>query len=151
MSTETTTPDPPGTAHPSEVWVLQAVFGASILALIAFWILMLFRVPQGAAAPGIEACRVHQVTVEAALRLFVAGEDATLREVLGRYGRGATIGPLFDEMLEKGLLPDPPPHTPECRSWKDYTLVDPQNPSFESLSCRVHGGRPRPPEGQASP
>lgn len=141
MAPQLTRPEPIPTVHHSEVWVLKAVFGASLAALAVFWAMMLAKLPQNSHELEIRRCQGHQEEVAQALRELSGREGAGFAALLKRHGKGATLGPLFPLLARHQLLEDPPPHTSECRSWKDYTIVDPQRLELAALSCRVHGGR----------
>lgn len=144
------------TTHPSDVWVLKAVFGASLSALAAFWILMLVRAPGQAEIQQHRQCHANQDLIRGAFRTLVHRTGKDFRAHLKEQGKGATVGPLFQLLHDQKLVEDTPPHTDVCRSWKDYTVVDAQAPSIEKVQCRIHGRgslsepKPAPPPGGAS-
>lgn len=130
------------TSHPSEhledLWILKAIFGASLFFLAAFWALMLILGPAGSGAPR-ETCFQNQATVQAAFRKYCAREGLDFATLLRKGKRGARLAPLIEELRSEGLLPSPPPSTGECRSWKDYMVLDLIHPTPEKISCRMHG------------
>jgi hypothetical protein len=127
------------TTHPSDVWVLKAVFGASLTALIAFWVLMLVRGPGQGDSPALRRCHANQDVVRGAFRALAERRGQDFPALIAGRSKGATVGPLFELLREEKLVDDVPPHTDECRSWKDYTVVDAQAPSIEKVQCRIHG------------
>ena len=127
------------TTHPSDVWVLKAVFGASLAALAAFWLLMLVRAPGQAELQLLRQCHVNQDMIRGAFRSLSHRKGKDFRTLLSERGKGATVGPLFALLQEENLVDDVPPHTDVCRSWKDYTVVDAQAPSIDKVQCRIHG------------
>lgn len=127
------------TTHPSDVWVLKAVFGASLTALAAFWLLMLMRAPEQAEIQQLRRCHAHQDLIRGAFRSLEDRSGKDFRTLLSEHGKGATVGPLFQLLHEENLVEEVPPHTEVCRSWKDYTVVDAQSPSIDKIQCRIHG------------
>lgn len=127
------------TTHPSDVWVLKAVFGASLASLAAFWILMLVRAPGQAELQTLRQCHGNQDLIRGAFRSLEMRRGKSFPALLQEYGKGATVGPLFALLREEKLVEDVPPHTKDCRSWKDFTVVDAQAPSIDKVSCRIHG------------
>ena len=143
------------TTHPSDVWVLKAVFGASALAFVAFWALMLVRAPGQAEIQELRRCHANQDMIRGAFRSLTDRRGKDFPTLLSERGKGATVGPLFQLLHEEKLVEDIPPHTDSCRSWKDYTVVDAQAPSLDKVQCRIHGRgslvepNPAPPPGRA--
>lgn len=132
-------PTPTEPQHPSEVWVLKAVFSASAIAFVAFWVLMLSRVPSQVEVRTLRDCYRNQDQVRAALRGLAERKGRSFRELMQATSKGATVGPLFKMLEEEKLIGTPPPHTPECRSWKDYTAITPQKLEIKRVACRMHG------------
>lgn len=130
---------PESEPEPSATWILRLVFGASGLALVLFWVLMLAHVPQGAVAQDAPACEAIQRRIRAAFETLCRRKGLGFPALVRNHGKGATLSPLFGMLQEEGLLAEPL-KTSSCRSYKDYTVLDAQEPSLDRLSCRIHGG-----------
>jgi hypothetical protein len=132
------TSSPHPTTHAKDTWILKAIFGASLLALAAFWGLMIFFGP--ASQQGAEdLCLIHQATVQRAFRTYCKKKQMDFHALLKTGKRGARLAPLIEELRVEGLLSSPPPSTKECRSWRDYLVLDLSDPTPEKISCRIHG------------
>lgn len=128
--------------RPEARWLLRLIFGGALTAFVAFWALMLIWGPNLDEGDVRMSCAQNVRLVREALREVCKTKGIGIAQLLALKGRGATIGPIFPLLVDAGLVPDPPPRTPSCRSWKDYTVVDPNDPKLEALSCRIHGGAP---------
>lgn len=137
---EPAVPPPEDEARP--VWILYAVFGTSITCMLVFIALMTYGHPVVTDNPVRRECRAHLTVVYRLLRDRLQREGKTFEALLAEHGRGATIQPLIRLLEKEGALPSPPPSTSECKSWKNYTVVDPQKPVLDGLTCFVHAEHP---------
>lgn len=120
--------------------VLAFYFTVVGLAFVGFWVQRFGLIEHQDYGPDLGICQDHQKIIRKAFETYGAKRKESMRDMLRRAGRGATLGPLFQELTSAGLVSTPPPHTKTCRSWIDYTVVDAQFPTFDKISCRIHGG-----------
>jgi hypothetical protein len=138
MSSQTSHPS----THAKDFWIVQTIFGASLFFLAAFWALMVFIGPPNQEEPR-QRCYAHQAQVQEAFRIHCKQTGTEFSALLVQGKQGAKLSPLIEKLRESGLLPSPPPSTAECRSWKDYMVLDLLHPAPEKISCKMHGIPPR--------
>ncbi len=124
-----------------DVLLLKVIFGTAIFAWVVFVGMMVTVGPRIDPNAVRGDCLLYQDKVREAIEELCKRRSVSFASLLAAEGRGSTLGPLFKILAAEGLLAEPFPRTTDCRSFKDYTVLDPQSPTLLNMACWVHGQR----------